>query len=237
VPITYLGVWDTVVALGSRFEASDASTSGPSGTFYAGATPSVGVQQARQALAIDEARYDFRPEIWTEAGPAQTMEQRWFAGVHSNVGGGYRRDGLANLALRWILDGARALGLNIDEDFVQYYPGNPKGTLYDSASLLYRVLDKLRKAENRGRRALTGHPPTANLSIDKSVFDRLCYSAQELKVGIDKSVTAKVYRPDNLLRFLAAQPDLVAYVTSVGVTTPLPEDVQRRIEQLRRTSS
>ncbi|HEY2737209.1 MAG TPA: DUF2235 domain-containing protein [Thermoanaerobaculia bacterium] len=51
------------------------------------------VQHARQALAIDEVRYDFRPEIWRGNRDGQTLEQRWFAGVPSNVGGGYVDDG------------------------------------------------------------------------------------------------------------------------------------------------
>jgi hypothetical protein len=58
------------------------------------------------------------------------MEQRWFAGAHSDVGGGYADNRLANLSLRWMQDKAVALGLAVEgtevgaEDY--------KGTLTDS---------------------------------------------------------------------------------------------------------
>src|SRR2546422_608119 len=102
------------MALGSRFQATAASTSSSARTFYAGPAPAACVERARQALAIDEHRFDFRPEIWTHRLAHQTMEQRWFAGVHSNVGGGYVNDGLANIAFHWILEGAVGQGLKID---------------------------------------------------------------------------------------------------------------------------
>src|SRR5262245_33859892 len=52
VAVKYLGVWDTVMALGSRFEASGVSTSTDSRTFYGGDIPAECVEHARQALAI-----------------------------------------------------------------------------------------------------------------------------------------------------------------------------------------
>jgi hypothetical protein len=82
--VRYLGVRDTVMALGSRFASTEESTSSPGRTFYPGTAPAECVEHARQALAIDERRFDFRLEIWTEQLLDQTMEQRWFAGVHSD---------------------------------------------------------------------------------------------------------------------------------------------------------
>lgn len=120
VTVKYLGVWDTVMALGSRFQSVHDSTSTAGRSFYAGAVPATCVQRARQALAVDEHRYDFRREIWTNHEPGQTMEQRWFAGVHSNVGGSYGNDGLANIPFHWILQRALDEGLLIDENFVKH---------------------------------------------------------------------------------------------------------------------
>ncbi|HEV7517029.1 MAG TPA: DUF2235 domain-containing protein, partial [Thermoanaerobaculia bacterium] len=123
VDVEYLGVWDTVMALGSRFRSAGASTSPVSKSFYVDAQPAQCVRNARQALGIDEARYDFRPEIWTGPRQGQTLEQRWFAGVHSNVGGGYTHDGLANEAFQWILRGATQHGLEVDAQFTRIYNG------------------------------------------------------------------------------------------------------------------
>ena len=45
----------------------------------------------------------------------------------------------------------------------------------------------------------------------------------------------KPYRPDNVLRLLAAQPDLDAYLATLPIDpTDLPQDVRRRIEELRK---
>jgi len=106
VPATvrFLGVWDTVLTLGRKRNRR-----------HLGDRPSALVEHARQALALDEKRSDFRPHVWK--GPAhsgQTLEQRWFAGVHSNVGGSYVDDGLANEALKWMLREARDVGLDLD---------------------------------------------------------------------------------------------------------------------------
>ena len=50
----------------------------------------------------------------TEPGPEQTMEQVWFAGVHSDVGGYHPERGLANISLHWMLGKAAAAGLEIN---------------------------------------------------------------------------------------------------------------------------
>ena len=165
VEITFLGVWDTVMALGSRFRAAGESTSTASRSFHVGARPAACVRHARQALAIDEARYDFRPEVWTGCAADQTLEQRWFAGVHSNVGGGYVDDGLANLAFHWILDEAASRGLAVSASFAGIYNGYAQDRLYRSESWFYRLLDGLRLRFGRGKRSLSGWPASAHLTL------------------------------------------------------------------------
>lgn len=235
VTITYLGVWDTVMALGSRFEATGKSTAEAGWTFYAGATPAACVRHARQALAIDEHRYDFRPEIWTHASPDQRMEQRWFAGAHSNVGGGYAHDGLANIAFHWILEGATDEGLKIDPEYIRYFKPYPLDSLYDSSSLLYRIGDTLRLRSGKGRRTLD-QPGAANLTLDGSVIKRIRATSHDLQPP-KPGQTAAPYRPQNVLEFLACQQDLITYLAGIGINDlaehPLPDDVQQRIAALR----
>lgn len=239
VEITFLGVWDTVMALGSRFRDAGPGTAVASRSFHVGPRPAVCVRHARQALAIDEARYDFRPEIWIGNAPHQTLEQRWFAGVHSNVGGGYLDDGLANLAFHWILAEAEAQGLAVDREFAAAYRSYPQDRLYRSESLLYRVLDGVRFRYGRGRRSLGGWPDSARLTLSKSVIQRLQADPGE-RTGAGKLRFPDLrtrYRPENLLRWLACQPDLDRYLESIGLTEPasraLPDDVVRRLAELR----
>jgi uncharacterized protein (DUF2235 family) len=120
--VRYLGVWDTVGALGipSRF-----SISGPLDKKFQFHDTSLSafVQSARHAVAIDERRKDFVPTLWDNTDalnkargadpttPDAPYQQRGFPGVHSSVGGGGGRRGLFDQSLDWILDGARAAGL------------------------------------------------------------------------------------------------------------------------------
>lgn len=239
VDVVFLGVWDTVMALGSRFRAAGASTSTASRSFHVGARPASCVRHARQALAIDEARYDFRPEVWADRQPGQTLEQRWFAGVHSNVGGGYVDDGLANLAFHWILDEAAAQGLAVDKSFAAAYRRYPQDRLYRSESIVYRLLDGLRLRYGRGRRSLSGRPPTANLTLAPSVIHRIQADPTERtdSGALRFPDLRTLYRPDNVLRFLACQPDLDRYLEQLGFaeakSRALPEDVVRRLAELR----
>jgi uncharacterized protein (DUF2235 family) len=233
VTVKYLGVWDTVMALGSRFESVHNSTSTAGRSFYAGAVPAKCVEHARQAIAVDERRYDFRPEIWSNHAPDQTMEQRWFAGVHSNVGGSYGNDGLANIPFQWILKGAMEQGLSINEEFVKHYKPFPGDTIYDSYKTFYRVLDGLRFRTGAGKRRLIDVPPEANADLDRSVIVRMQMDIGDLRPAEDRT-PAQAYRPENVIAFLASKQDLDGYLKNLGITKPLPDDVKRRIDDLRR---
>jgi uncharacterized protein (DUF2235 family) len=232
VPITVemLGVWDTVMALGSRLRATG-RTSSAGRTFYVPDTPAGCVSHARQALAIDERRYDFRPEIWRAAALHQTLEQRWFAGSHSNIGGGYVHDGLANITFRWLLNEAAGLGLVIDREFIKPYRPFCQDQYYSSGSAMYTILDTVRFRRGKGRRTLIGQPATANLYLDKSVIHRIRSDPDDARF-----TRLELYRPDNVLELLAEQPDITQYLVGLGVSpddTELPADVTERIRQLR----
>jgi len=101
VDIECIGVWDTVGALGipgTRFCASSfkfhETELGP------------GVRHAFHAMAMDERRGNFQAAVWTP-NPAprsgQVLEQVWFPGVHSNIGGGYEQHGLSDTTMLWML--------------------------------------------------------------------------------------------------------------------------------------
>jgi uncharacterized protein (DUF2235 family) len=229
VHVTYLGIWDTVMALGSRFHATGKSTSDAGRTFHAGTAPAKCVEAARHALAIDETRYDFRPEVWSENNPV-THRQRWFIGVHSNVGGGYDRDGLANIAFRWVLEGAAAAGLQVDEKFIHFYRPWAYHSLYQSASRMFRVMDAVRFRTGRGKRRLIDYP---NVELDPNVIKRMQGPIERIVDNPDPKAIKEPYRPPNVIELLAAQPHLTAYLKSLGIDDPLPADVEQRILELR----
>ena len=95
------------------------------------------VLKARHALAIDEERTSFAPELWEEAGgqlPSNTkdksLSQVWFSGVHANVGGGYPDNSLANVSLSWMMAEAADCGLQ----FKKWPEADPDAVKHVNAS-------------------------------------------------------------------------------------------------------
>ena len=84
----------------------------------------------------DDERRTFHPVLWDESDPSDhaRVQQVWFPGVHSNVGGGYPKDGLAYVSLEWMVTKAKILGLRfIDADFTEIkQQTDPYDDLYDS---------------------------------------------------------------------------------------------------------
>lgn len=114
VTVNFLGVWDTVGALGIPVGFLG-ELSGLVHGFH-DTSPSRIVRHGAQALAIDEYRDEFVPTLWTgTAPPGSTIEQVWFAGCHSDVGGGYSDRELADIPLLWMIDRAKSAGLQVDE--------------------------------------------------------------------------------------------------------------------------
>jgi uncharacterized protein (DUF2235 family) len=110
--LTMVGVWDTVGSLGIP-----AVFGGVSNLLYgfldAGLHPDV--LHAYHALSIDERRVEFPATLWNaETTVAQVVEQVWFSGVHSDVGGGNAETGLSDITLSWMMNKAKALGIQFD---------------------------------------------------------------------------------------------------------------------------
>ena len=111
VEIRFLGVWDTVGSLGVPSRSLDWVDRGYE---FHDTTLSRIVRNAYHALAIDETRPEFVPTLWTSAPKeGQTLEQVWFPGVHSEVGG-KKGSPLTDVPLRWMQEKALANGLELD---------------------------------------------------------------------------------------------------------------------------
>lgn len=94
--ITMVGVWDTVGSLGIP---SVAGISDPILYGFLDTALHPNVLNAYHALAIDEKRLQFPPTLWTSPSAGQTLEQVWFTGVHSDIGGGEPADAPGTTAL------------------------------------------------------------------------------------------------------------------------------------------
>lgn len=212
VRVRLLGVFDTVMALGSRLRAST-KNSVAERSFYIGDEPAACVLNARQALAIDERRYDFRPEIWrAKKGDTLSLLQRWFPGVHGNTGGSYGNDGLANCALHWMVEEAEAQGLQFDRTFLSFYREYFGDELGQSYTSFYKFIDAIRFKLGKGRRPLAIETGSANISIDKSAIYRYLARPSE------HEFMRGPYRPKNLVKLVKSrQHDWTQFLESLGI--------------------
>lgn len=125
VRVKMIGVWDTVGALGIPESAFQSKTifkplmhilsytpiNRSHYQFHGQGLPCI-VDEAYHALAIDEHREDFAPTLWLNMKRQnKVLEQCWFVGSHSNVGGGVENDDLWQLSYEWMQNKAIALGL------------------------------------------------------------------------------------------------------------------------------
>jgi hypothetical protein len=129
ITIQLVGVWDTVGAMGIPLDFAKHLNL----EFYQFHDTRLSriVQNAFQAIALDEHRVDYDITLWDpDEKPGQTVEQRWFSGAHADVGGGYPDHRLSDITLSWMQEKAASLGLSLSP----VVPGadNFRGTLTDS---------------------------------------------------------------------------------------------------------
>jgi uncharacterized protein (DUF2235 family) len=183
VPIKFIGVFDTVGALGVPFPIYR-RLKGEAYPFL-----NTGLRQnnenAFHALAIDEHRKAFAPTLWSNLGATSAKprsidrtEQRWFIGAHANVGGGCFNDPLAQLPLKWLEGKATKLGLAFNDEFAAEQDA-ATAPISDSYAEFARGSYRLLTLGIRFHRPI-GVPPASegagvtniNETIDSSVFDR-----------------------------------------------------------------
>ncbi|MGF1631507.1 MAG: DUF2235 domain-containing protein [Kiloniellaceae bacterium] len=141
--IRCIGVWDTVGALGIPGDLGRTFLGGK--YYFHDVELGHCVDIALHAVAVDEKRSAFSPTLWVSddgrpAGAEQKVEQVWFAGAHSNVGGSYPDCTLSNVTFDWMVKRVTALtGLAIEglpQDAVR--PQSAAGRSIDSRTLLYK---------------------------------------------------------------------------------------------------
>ena len=147
-PIKFLGVWDTVGALGVPIPMLKWATRRRVGFFNAGLGDHI--EYAYHALAIDEKRRPFAPNLWTKVDVRDDRSPRtkdvcqvWFPGVHSDVGGGNKDWRLSDEALHWMIKRAEDCGLAFEPQLLPPEEDAPvrfAGKLEESFTFLYKPL-------------------------------------------------------------------------------------------------
>ena len=205
--IHFVGVWDTVDAVGVPFDELKAWVDPVWRCLFKrrlwgfhDLKPHPAIRHAYQALALDDERRTFHPLVWKvsnsqpqdPAGPVdsnpsdtscvagddgkregeQIVEQVWFAGVHSNVGGGYPKDSLSLVPLLWMMRRADECGLRfLQRKWDEYREdADPHGRLYDSRNgwgIFYRYARRNPYAHN------PDDGPDAVPAVHESVSERI----------------------------------------------------------------
>jgi uncharacterized protein (DUF2235 family) len=145
--IAFVGVWDTVAAYG--FPIAEI-TKGIDRWVWPLSMPdyklSEKVRCARHALALDDERDTFHPLLWDEVHESELiktglvmgdrMRQVWFAGMHSDVGGGYSDESLSYVSLLWMAKEATKAGLQLRDGAMQEFQAkaDPLGPIHNSRS-------------------------------------------------------------------------------------------------------
>jgi uncharacterized protein (DUF2235 family) len=169
--IHFLGCFDTVVALGSPYQWASAAIDRIPGFKHRfhDMRLSPGVLHAYHALALDDARLTFHPALWDaleeeghrgeEEGDAPRRELRavemrqvWFAGMHTDVGGGYPSRALSDIPLVWMADMAMKNGFRVFPRHGVAFAEDHDGRMHDSRAGLGAIYRRRARAWDSGRR-------------------------------------------------------------------------------------
>lgn len=140
--VEFLGVWDTVAALGVPNTRIDHIVNWfiPHGFHDFGLSESV--KHACHALAIDDQRKTFHPVFFNEKPKKdQTLRQVWFMGMHTDVGGGYKKKELSDIVLEWMVQHALKRNLHFYHNTKRTEPSctpNPNGWMHDSRDRFWK---------------------------------------------------------------------------------------------------
>ena len=213
VRIKFMGVWDTVSALGFPYQRTGDSLledllERPLPVWLARAcdnffdfgrlahkfynyTPNKIVDHVYHAIAIDDERKSFLPRVWdeTETGLRGEITQVWFAGMHSDVGGSYNQTGLAYETMVWMMERAEHHGLDFVKEALQEAKdkANVHGRLHnsrDGLAIYYRYAP--RNIESLCTKNQEGRPSKLNgpIKIHRSVIDRMDRATDRYAPGL-----------------------------------------------------
>ena len=194
VQVDFLGVWDTVASfglaknvLGIPFQRIN---------LFSDFKVSRAVRRVVHLLAVDEQRDAFEPTPIAApkpgSGPSDTiLEEVWFPGVHSNVGGGFLNDGLARISLEYMTQRFQAhyaedpegVAVELDEERVDF--GTPqeniKSPLRPSDGAIYEMVPR---------------PIPDDATLHESVFHKMALS-HDPEIN-PKGAASLAYTPPNV---------------------------------------
>lgn len=181
--IQFIGVWDTVGAIGLPFRQARFSMHNFIEYGFRGHALNKQVQFAAHAMSIDDSRETFHPVTWDDridTSPGR-ITQVWFSGVHSNIGGGYPKNQLSRVTLGWMIEQVKLAETRLalpPSQHLRFEPveidsisreKDPHGRLYNSRSGSAAAFRFLPRDMEEIRHSYT----EAKAEIHPAVFDRI----------------------------------------------------------------
>ena len=205
IEIHFIGIWDTVVAAGGLI------------SYYKNFPYSQRLSitnTVRHAIAIDERRKHYY--YYEVADDHPNYMEVLFAGVHSDVGGSYKEDGLSKIALEWMIGEASNEGLILKKEKVERYVIAQNNTKYQepdyrfkihkSDTFWFKVFDLLPRARYDEKswfytvaldwRRWPRRTFNENAMVHKSVLDKMNYQPNPFEKN--PNYDTKPYKPSNL---------------------------------------
>ncbi|HEY6852301.1 MAG TPA: DUF2235 domain-containing protein [Terracidiphilus sp.] len=190
LPIYLIGIWDAVEALGLPAKASLATR--VFNSYHQTKLPP-NVSHAFHALSLHELRSDFQPHLWTNKhNSSQILEQRWFAGDHSDVGGGHPNRQLSDISLLWMLGCAEQAGFTAVRQLAKNIaqPAVPSNINQRWQDLIFCVLPPKVRPALQSYDELS-NPLPLDSSFDPSVSTRLSSGHEidysQFRIGFGKT--------------------------------------------------
>lgn len=195
--IAFLGVWDTVGALGVPGHLKLLSSVFNRKFAFHDTDLSRVVRRARHAVSVDEKRRSFAPSMWTNLGDLNAPEpeknlyqQVYFPGTHGGVGGGGPVRGLSDAALEWVFRGASDEGLAFDRDDqspIFLLRPDPRCQLFnETGKKRWSIKDRLMGVGLADRK----FPAMDRQAIHDSLLHRFRMPAEQLAEGVKYRPTA-----------------------------------------------
>jgi uncharacterized protein (DUF2235 family) len=217
LPIHFIGVWDTVAAQGLPSRAKILSAAF---TEYHQTELPANITHARHALALHELRREFEPLLWTiRSHEGQSLIQRWFAGAHSDVGGGsYPEKNWSEVALGWMANEAVINGLQLKHTY-SYSCGDSSAPIHqanEGLEALYPIGVREAIAATHGLSEVTRN----SYQLDQGGIDRIFKSQ---KYDFAKRYVECLEKVDDITLQMAIDLCLKDAVQQSNLSSEIPE--------------
>jgi uncharacterized protein (DUF2235 family) len=202
VQVEFLGLWDTVTSMGNVW----------SPIHWPNTARNPCVRRLAHAIAIDERRAFFRQNRWSPL-PDQAVSEVWFAGVHSDVGGGYdpATGRLWAVTFEWMVQHARSADLLFCDEPLQPILASGKTQTpdyatnqHDSLTTAWKVLELVPKKHRRRKPDGSYDDPRWLIPAEDAGFRgrarELSAGEQVHRTAIERFAARSSYRPDTLVK-------------------------------------